>query len=398
MRVLEVAASGQLGGAERVLLECQRGLSASGCDVSVLALDDGPLLDVVRQRGLRASAVAMPASLAAIGDAHASSARVAMGLVRTAPALLRYSRRFSRELTAAAPALIHSHGIKTHLLTAVRASPVPLVWHLHDYLSMRSLSARLLSRLASRCALVIAVSKSVACDARRCLPGDVPIAVLHNAVDVEQFRPDGPRADLDALAGLPPALPETVRVGLAGTFARWKGHDVFLRAIARIHRPGVRAYVVGGPLYRTGDSQWSDAELRTMARDLGLAQVGFTGFVDDMAGVYRSLDVVVHASTRPEPFGLVIAEAMACGRAVIASQAGGAAELFEPGESAVGLHPVDDATLASAIDMLSCDADQRARLGRRAREHVMSRFGREQFAHRLRATLSTVVPEFSAAG
>ena len=49
----------------------------------------------------------------------------------------------------------------------------------------------------------------------------------------------------------------------------------------------------------------------------------------------RALDVVVHASTQPEPFGLVIAEAMACGRAVVVSSGGGAAEIVTPGEDAL---------------------------------------------------------------
>ena len=65
-------------------------------------------------------------------------------------------------------------------------------------------------------------------------------------------------------------------------------------------------------------------------QSLGLGpRVGFTGFVPDSSSAIRSLDIVVHASTDPEPFGLVIAEAMACGKAVVASGAGGAIELTE---------------------------------------------------------------------
>jgi len=62
-------------------------------------------------------------------------------------------------------------------------------------------------------------------------------------------------------------------------------------------------------------------------------QVGFTGFVGSPAAAMRTLDVVVHASTRPEPFGLVIAEAMAAARAVIASRRSGVAEFVRDGET-----------------------------------------------------------------
>ena len=73
--------------------------------------------------------------------------------------------------------------------------------------------------------------------------------------------------------------------------------------------------MIGGTLYQTEGSQYDLEDLRRLAANLGLeGRVGFTGFVDEPAAAMRALDVVVHASTQPEPFGLVIAEAMAGGR------------------------------------------------------------------------------------
>ncbi len=93
-------------------------------------------------------------------------------------------------------------------------------------------------------------------------------------------------------------------------------------------------------------------------------RVGFTGFIEDNAAAMRSLDIVVHASTQPEPFGMVIIEGMACGKAVIASQAGGAAELFVDGENALAHPPGDSAELARQIERLSGDEGLRSMLGR----------------------------------
>ena len=80
--------------------------------------------------------------------------------------------------------------------------------------------------------------------------------------------------------------------------------------------------------------------------------MGFTGFLEDTAAAMRSLDIIVHASTQPEPFGMVIIEGMACGKAVIASQAGGAAELFTDGENALAHRPGDASALARQIERL----------------------------------------------
>ena len=77
----------------------------------------------------------------------------------------------------------------------------------------------------------------------------------------------------------------------------------------------------------------------------------------------RALDVVVHASTEPEPFGLVIAEGMACARPVIVSRAGGAAEITTPGVDALAYAPGDSGQLAECLLSLVSDAALRRRLG-----------------------------------
>jgi glycosyltransferase involved in cell wall biosynthesis len=225
------------------------------------------------------------------------------------------------------------------------------------------------------------------------------VTAVLNGVDLDRFRPPLPAAgsaggeggtvDLDALAGLPPAPPGTVRVGLVATLARWKGHEVFLRALARLaegpagggEAPPVRGYVIGGALYATGGSQTSAAELRELAGRLGLGdRVGFTGFVPDAAAALGALDVAVHASTEPEPFGLAIAEAMASGRAVVVSAAGGAAELIEDGVDALAHPPGDHAALAARIAELAADPGLRRRLGAAARATAERRFDRRRAA------------------
>ncbi len=207
---------------------------------------------------------------------------------------------------------------------------------------------------------------------------------MWNAVDLERFSPAGPRLDLDAASGLP-AADGVLRVGLVATFARWKGHETFLSASppSRSSLP-VRGYIVGGAVYETSGSQVSIAELRALVSSLGLeSRVGFTGFVQDSATAMRALDMVVHASTDPEPFGLVIAEAMACGKPIVASRAGGAAELTEPGVNALGYEPGDSAALARCIDTLARDEGLRQRLGTAGRSTAERSFSRRRMTSEL---------------
>ncbi len=261
-----------------------------------------------------------------------------------------------------------------------------VVWHVHDFVSNRRIMANLLRRLARRCSAVIANSDSVAQDVRMAFGERMRVTRVYNAVDLERFDARGSTADLDVLAGASPAPAGAVRVGLIATLARWKGHEVFLAAIALLPTSlSVRAYVISGALYQTEGSQFTIAHLRERANALGIAdRVAFTGFVTDPSAAMRALDIVVHASTEPEPFGLVIAEAMACGRPVVVSAGGGAAELVTPGFDALTHAPGDTPGLAAAIERLALEPALREALGERAAATARRRFDRVRLAPEIR--------------
>jgi len=253
------------------------------------------------------------------------------------------------------------------------------------------MSRILLRHHRRRAAAIVANSRSVAADLVATLGTGAPVSTIYNAVDLAVFAPEGPSTDLDRLAGLAPAAPGVCRVGLLATFARWKGHEVFLRAVAAV--PAIRAYVIGGPVYDTGGSQHSIDELKARAAELGLAdRVGFTGFVERPADALRALDVVVHASTEPEPFGLVIAEGMACGKAVVVSRAGGAAEIVTDDVDALATAPGDAGALAAALDRLAGDETLRARLGAEARRTALTRFDPATFVRRFLEIYAAAAP------
>jgi glycosyltransferase involved in cell wall biosynthesis len=266
-----------------------------------------------------------------------------------------------------------------------------LVWHLHEYVSRRRLTRCLLRRYVGMCDAIVANSASVADDVASIFDTPPPLHVVRNAVDLNVFTPEGTRLDLDGLAGLPTAPADVIRVGLVATFALWKGHETFLDALQRVpaSRP-IRGYIIGGPLYNTSGSQHSKRELEAMidARNLR-SRVGLTGFLES-APAMRSLDVVVHASSEPEPFGLVIAEAMACGRAVITTAHGGAAELIEAGRDALVAPAGDARALAAAIDRLAADPMLRESLGSRARAAAITRFAPDRMAADLARVFETL--------
>jgi len=399
MRVVFLSVSAGFGGSESALWQLVRGVRrlAPAVECVVIVPREGPLSARVRDAGGNVRVVSMPEAVASFGE---WSLRGPSAVVTRAPAMLvamsaaaPYQRALRSVLDEIEPDVIHTNGFKMHVLGS-RAAPngAAVVWHLHEFVSNRPVSRRLLRHHARRAAAIVANSRSVAEDARRALGDGVPVTHVHNAVDLHEFMPSGAIANLDALSDLPSAARGTVRVGLVATFARWKGHETFLRALSDVTAP-VRAYIVGGPMYDTAGSQLSVDELRGRAAALGVGgRVGFTGFVDRPATVMRALDIVVHASTDPEPFGLVIAEGLACGKAVIVSAAGGAAELVDDGIDAITVPPGDSAALARAIDRLAADPSLRARLGDTARASAARRFDPDVFTRAFLDIYERVAP------
>lgn len=371
MRIVHLSACAQMGGAETSLLELLRSvrLTQPGWDLRLVLGEEGPLRSKVEALGIKTEVVPFPKALARMGDSGlAGKLGASMGMARAVTAAAAYRKRLRRVLSVLRPQLIHATGFKMQILGCWTAPRIPLLWHIHDYVSTRPLMGRLMGWHARWCSLAVVNSHSVAEDFGRVCPG-LPARTVYNAIDLDRFSPEGSRQDLDQLAGLPAAAGDTVRVGLVGTYARWKGHLVFLDALARARKevPALRGYVIGGPIYQTPGSQYSLDELRAYAENAGLGgNAGFIGF-QDPAPIMRSLDVVVHASTKPEPFGMVIVEGMACGRAVIASRAGGAAEIVEPELSALIFNPGDTEGLVRQLTRVARDGELRSRLGKAGR-------------------------------
>lgn len=402
MRALFLNPTGRIGGAETALLELMAGLRERNPErrFGLIAASDGPLVARARALGAEVRVLPFPSGVARLGEWGARAGRRSrLRLLGRCAAAAWPAGRYLRQLRAAvremSPEILHTNGLKMHVLAAWARPPRrPLVWHVHDYVSRRPLSARLLRRFAPYCAAIVTPSQSVADDVRTLGASMPPVDAIWNAIDLNRYAPTGAQLDLDARSALPPAPANTIRVGLVATLAPWKGHLLFLDAVARLP-PGsnIRAYVIGGAVYDADGSQLSPEALRAAASRLGVTgRVGFTGFLEDPAPAIRALDVVVHASTEPEPFGLAIAEGMACGRAVVVSPVGGAAQLVTPETDALTFTPGDAGSLAAVMTRVAADVDLRRRLGHHARATAVRRFDRRRLAGEINAVYEQLAP------
>jgi glycosyltransferase involved in cell wall biosynthesis len=133
-------------------------------------------------------------------------------------------------------------------------------------------------------------------------------------------------------------------VGLFGRISPWKGQHILIEAMP--HLPGVHALLVGDALF--GEQEYK-AQLVQRAEQLGLAErIHWLGFRDDVPALMRAVDLVLHTSTSPEPFGRVIVEAMMARRPLLATSGGATAEVLGD-QSPELVPPGDPLALAEAV-------------------------------------------------
>jgi len=224
--------------------------------------------------------------------------------------------------------------------------------------------------LAGPLDLVLAVSKSAQAALSRLRP-TVTNRLLYNATPLRELAPADVRARRVELG----AGDDDVLIGVFGRLQRWKGQDVFVDAaseVARV-RPHARFVVVGGSVFGLEPEYLEGLRGQVAARGLADRLI-FTGFRTDVPQLMAACDVVCHTTRVPEPFGLVIVEAMAVGRPVIATEGGGPSEIIASGSDGVLIPPGDPGALAYAMIALIDDPHRRSELGARGRELVRTRF------------------------
>jgi glycosyltransferase involved in cell wall biosynthesis len=373
-RVLFVDQSGQLGGAEFALLQLAHHCAARS---EVVLLSDGPFRARLETLGVRVQV---------INDARVSNVErqaSVLSCLRVVPGILRQVRAIA---TRARQFDVLFLNTQKALVLGALGKPLhrkPVIWYQHDILTREHFGRVQLSvvKWLVRIAVDHVVVNSQA--SARSLAALTGIAagsapVVYNGIDAAAFsRVNG--SDM-AASRRRLGLPEEAWIaGLFGRLAPWKGQHIALDALARL--PDAHLVLVGAPLF--GEEAYAQ-RLREQAEALGVTdRVHFAGFQDDVPAWMKAMDVILHTSTEPEPFGRVVVEGMAAGRPVIASAAGGVTEIVRHGRNGWLVKPGDATALADAIGALRADPALAQRLAQQALTDAQTEFSVEQYLQRM---------------
>ena len=355
LRILQISSAQSVGGGERHLADLANGLACRGHDVYVALRPNSPLIQ----------------ELAGLANENITTLPLRNSLDAIS------ARDLSRLVRRSKIQIVHAHMARDYPLAAyaARANAVSkLIITRHVLFPLSRLHRITLSRAARIIAVSHAVASRLKADA--IVPAE-KISVVLNGIDTGRFSKA--RADFNRrqFLGSWKLRADTLLVGTVGELTPLKGQEEILRAASQLLKQLPQTHFIIAGVDHSRELQHR-RRLEQLIKELNLTtHVSLVGWLDDLAELYCALDVFVSAS-HTESFGLAIAEAMASGTAVVATETEGARELIKTSETGL-LVPIGNVDkLAESILLLLRDKEERVRLGGAAQQAAAANFGLER--------------------
>ena len=274
------------------------------------------------------------------------------------------------------PGMIHVNDIwwVPHTVRAVRglSKPLPIVAYVRQEIEPAKVRRYQLDRVEA----VIAISRQIE---QSLIAGGVSaskVQTIYSGIDLSEKPLACGDQSMRRMIGVPEGA---VLVGTVANLFPRKGYEVMLRALPAIVRavPTVHYVIVG-----SDDSGYAD-RLKRLAQELKIAdRVHIVGFQDPVQPFLACLDLYVHPALM-EGFGIAVVEAMAMGKAVVATTTGGLPEVVANGETGLLVPPGDVESLAATVVSLLEDRARREHMGRNGMVRAQERFGLDASVRRV---------------
>ncbi len=281
----------------------------------------------------------------------------------------------------AAPDLVHSNSLSMGRMIGRIASqlPIPCTAHLRDIIRLNKTAVSDLNHSAGLIAVSNATKRFHA--EQGVMPGK--LQVIYNGVDTEVFRPATTAGTLRKELGLSDSA---VLLANIGQICLRKGQTLLAQAAASLAEefPDANYVFIGKRHSQKTESIEYEKAIRLTFREAGIEDRLFClGFREDIPAILNQVDLLVHTAHQ-EPLGRVLLETASCGKAIVATDVGGTAEILTDLVSALLVPPDDLEKLTAAIRRMLTDSELRIRLGQQARKRVIEKFSLPEAADQVR--------------
>ncbi len=276
--------------------------------------------------------------------------------------------------------LVHSNTLAVMAgALGARLSGVAHVWHVHEIIRRPKWFRRLLHAACTRLPdVTLCISNSVRANILADEPwADSKLQVIYNGLYLERFLPTQSQSEYRAELNLPLGVPI---VGMVGRINQWKGQGILVDSAALLLRrfPDAVFLIVGSVFAQENHHL---VRLKEKIAKYKIADsVLILNFRSDVAALFAAMDVYVHLSVEPEPFGLSIIEAMASGLPVVATAPGGPGEIIEDAVTGILVLPSAPEATVKALDDLLSNPAKRKTMAVAARERAFRLFHVNRYA------------------
>lgn len=367
---LEHSTDGTIGGSHLCLLEICHNLDPNKFQAVVVFFESNPLIDDFRATGAEVHILKLAANWVPPKFIPNFVARVLSFSVNLARVLLVRTAAWSLLLRRLKIDIVHINnacGYDHDLMLAARLTRKPCLVHergIQPYIGYRT------RYFANRVDRIVAISDAVADNLISQGIHPERIVRIDDGIDASRFTQHESETVIRARYGIDA---DTPTIGIVGNIKIWKGQHIVVDAVGILIReyPRLRCLVIGS----VADTDYHQ-ELLSRAKSAGIpsSSLIFTGYVPHPADLMRVMDIVIHASVEPEPFGIVLLEAMGCGKPLISTNIGGPREIVVHGETGLLVNPGDHEALARAVSDLLADPVGAKRMGERARVRYYERY------------------------
>jgi len=392
-KILFLDEIGRIDGAEVVLYNLVTNLDKDCFEPLVVCGSDGMLVDKLRSQKIRVSILKMrePFKLFFnIGAIHIFNPLSALVFFFTG---FIFGIKFYFFLKENAADIVHTNTLMANLFGSIPVKVVgrKLVWHEHN-IQPQGLRGWVLNIMAKFFPdRIIAISNAVR-DIYKSVPDGHKIQTIYNGIDLLKFyalKHEGQsiKEELD--------IPKNFKiVAITAVLRPWKGHRYFLIAAKKILKEykNVKFLIVGDEIF-SKDRGYKDY-LKNLAINLSIENdVIFSGFRSDIPQILSEIDILVSTSVMPEPFSLIILEAMASGKPVVATNTGGVPEVLEDGVTGILVNPRDSVALSDGILRLLRDEETARRMGHNGRQRAERLFSIQRFAKEIEGIYDEILNE-----
>lgn len=378
-KILFLDEIGRIDGAEVVLLNLVINMHQDRFEPLVVCGSEGQLVDKLKSQNIQVCVLKMREINKLTFDVGGVSLFNPFSALFTAIYGVIYGLKFYLFLKKNQVDIVHTNTLLSNLFGSIptKLAGKKLIWHEHNIQppGIRRIVINVMARLFPD--RIIAISNAVR-SVYSSIPDSPKMSTIYNGIDLSKFHAiktheQGIRAEF--------SIPSDFQiVAITAVLRPWKGHKVFLYAAKKVLASvkNVKFLIVGDEVFNK-DIGYKES-LVNLASELGIEKdVIFTGFRTDIPQILSGINILVSTSILPEPFSLIILEAMASGKPVVATRTGGVPEVVEDKVTAILVEPENSEQLSKAILKLLEDREASEKMGRAGRKRAEELFSIQRF-------------------